>query len=270
MIEEISIRASEVVANFNVLTIVDLVILFAMYLVLFSIAKKYNARALIAICIGVLLLAAICTFVHLPVVSIVVRTIVALIPVMFLILFRTEFKREIWKLSRDERFMESAVATFSGTEHEVRDCIGHIVKACQSMSKRNVGALIVIVATQVPTQIAETGVYVNADVSSALIENIFTPNTPLHDGAMLISGNKVVAAGCFLPLTQDENVSKEFGTRHRAGIGITEVIDVLSIVVSEETGVITLVRRGEIERYADATVMTKALEEIYGIRSLNL
>lgn len=270
MIEEMSRRAGEVVASFNVLSVLDLILLFAMYLVLFSVAKKYNAGALILICDGLLLLAAICAFVMLPAVSIVVRTLTSFIPIIFLILFRTEIKREIWKMSRDERFMESSVATFSGTEHEVRDCIGHIVRACQSMSKKNVGALIVIVATQVPTQIAETGVYVNADVSSALIENIFTPNTPLHDGAMLISGNKVVAAGCFLPLTQDESVSKEFGTRHRAGIGITEVIDVLSIVVSEETGVISLVRRGEIERYADATVMTKALEEIYGIRSLNL
>ncbi|MEG2117230.1 MAG: DNA integrity scanning protein DisA nucleotide-binding domain protein, partial [Clostridia bacterium] len=164
---------------------------------------------------------------------------------------------------------EIAVSKFSGSEKEIAQCIQIIIKALQSMSKRNVGALIVIIPSKIPMQIAESGVFMNADLSTEIIENIFTPNTPLHDGAMLITGNKILASGCFLPLTQDTNLPKDLGTRHRAGIGITEMTDVLSLIVSEETGVISIVRRGVIKRYADAQMLTNAMEQIYGIKEYN-
>lgn len=263
-------RFLSVLNGFDIFAAIDIIILTAFYSYVFIIAKKYNSRfymALTAIFIAVALLA---NLFSLSATKHIANAILALYPLMCFVLFRTEIRREIWKKSAKSQVGESSVTTFSGSEEEIHECIGVIIKACQSMSKRNVGALIAVIPSQIPQQIAETGTLLNSDISTEIIENIFTPNTPLHDGAMLISGNKIVAAGCVLPLTQDVSVPKDLGTRHRAGIGITEITDVLSIIVSEETGVISLVRRGVMRRYASAEMMTQALEEIYGIRSLNL
>lgn len=103
----------------------------------------------------------------------------------------------------------------------------------------------------------------DAYISSQLIEGIFFPKAPLHDGAMVINNYKIQAAGCFLPLTQNANIPKELGTRHRAGIGITETSDVIALIVSEETGIITIAQRGKISRYADYDQLRKTLGNYY-------
>ena len=131
------------------------------------------------------------------------------------------------------------------------------------MSKKNTGAIIVLAAGEIPGQIIDSGIKLESDISSELIESVFFPNTPLHDGAMMISGTKILAAGCFLPLSHNDNIPKDLGTRHRAGIGITETIDVVSLIVSEETGVISIARAGKITRYADADMLRKTLNKYY-------
>lgn len=266
----ISERFLNLIHNFNWVSAVDIIVLTVYYAYVFIVAKKYNSWFYMVITAVFLFFAVLATAINLPATSVIGKAVLALYPLMSFVLFRTEFRREIWKKSAKAQVGESSVSSFTGSEEEIRECIGVIIKACQSMSKRNVGALIAVIPSQIPQQIAETGTMLNSDISTEIIENIFTPNTPLHDGAMLISGNKIIAAGCVLPLTQDASIPKDLGTRHRAGIGITEMTDVLSIVVSEETGVISLVRRGVMKRYASADMMTQALEEIYGIRSLNL
>lgn len=263
-------RFSNLIGAFNVFSVIDIIVLAVFYAYVFIIAKKYNSRYYMVLTVAFLLVALIASVLGLPATAHITKAMLALYPLMCFVLFRTEIRREIWKKSAKAQLGESPVTTFSGSEEEIHECIGVIIKACQSMSKRNVGALIVVMPSQIPQQIADTGTLLNSDISTEIIENVFTPNTPLHDGAMLVSGNKIVAAGCVLPLTQDASVPKDLGTRHRAGIGITEMTDVLSIIVSEETGVISLVRRGVMRRYASAEMMTQALEEIYGIRSLNL
>ena len=131
------------------------------------------------------------------------------------------------------------------------------------MSKNDVGAIIVLANNNVPPQILNSGVMLDSDISSQLIESVFFPKTPLHDGAMVLDGTKIVAAGCFLPLTQQENVPKDMGTRHRAGLGVTESLDVVSIIVSEETGIISIARAGKITRYVDTETLKKTLKEYY-------
>ena len=148
-------------------------------------------------------------------------------------------------------------------DDKIKSCINEIIKALQDMSKNDVGAIIVLSNDNVPSQIVESGVTLDSDISSELIESVFFPKTPLHDGAMVINGTKIVAAGCFLPLTQKDNIPKELGTRHRAGIGITETIDVVSIIVSEETGIISIARAGKIVRYADVELLKKTLGNYY-------
>ena len=115
----------------------------------------------------------------------------------------------------------------------------------------------------VSAQVLESGVALDAKISSQLIEGIFFPKAPLHDGAMIINNYKIQAAGCFLPLTQNVNIPKELGTRHRAGIGITETSNVIALIVSEETGIITIAQRGKISRYADYDLLKRTLNDYY-------
>ena len=132
------------------------------------------------------------------------------------------------------------------------------------MSKNDTGAIIVLATDNVPSQIIDSGVKLDADISSELIESVFFPKTPLHDGAMIISDTKIIAAGCFLPLSQNmTKIPKDLGTRHRAGIGVTETIDVVSLIVSEETGIISIARAGRLARYADFEALKKTLNKYY-------
>ncbi|MGN1053021.1 MAG: diadenylate cyclase, partial [Candidatus Scatosoma sp.] len=168
-----------------------------------------------------------------------------------LIMFNVEIKKSLWDshVGRDKPtdtvFLKDPAP---GTESAER-CIGDIIRALQNMSKNNVGALVILSKGNMPKQVLQSGVKMDADISTQLIEGVFFPKAPLHDGAMVIKGHKIQAAGCFLPLTQKTNYPKDFGTRHRAGIGITEVANVVSLVVSEETGIISIIKQGNVQRY---------------------
>jgi len=190
--------------------------------------------------------------------------ILPLILVLFVIcLYPTEIRRVIWT-RRNMKLLDvkHSDSTFYD-EEKINVCISEIIKAVQDMSKNDVGAIIVLSNGNIPDQILDSGVALDSDISSELIESVFFPKTPLHDGAMIINGTKIVAAGCFLPLTQKDNVPKELGTRHRAGIGITETIDVVSLIVSEESGIISVAKAGAITRYVDTEALKKTLRKYY-------
>lgn len=191
-----------------------------------------------------------------------------LIPAIYLVivivLYSVELKRIIWAHTNMKLAEVKHTGGRSYDEEKVEACISEIIKALQNMSKSDTGAIIVLSTGNVPPQIIDSGVRLEADISSALIESVFFPKTPLHDGAMIISDTKIVAAGCFLPLSQNvDNIPKDLGTRHRAGIGITETIDVVSLIVSEETGIISIARAGRISRYADFETLKKTLNKYY-------
>ncbi len=132
------------------------------------------------------------------------------------------------------------------------------------MSKNDIGALIVLSNDNLPEGIIESGTVINAQITSQMIEAVFYPKAPLHDGALIVEGNKIYAAGCFLPIAQNENLPKDMGSRHRAALGVTTVASVTAIVVSEETGIISIVKNGEIKKkYADAADLKNALSEYY-------
>jgi len=154
-------------------------------------------------------------------------------------------------------------------EDDLRYASGEIVKACQNLSKNNIGALIVVCPTIISSNMLDTGIRLNSVLSAPLLESIFNPHAPLHDGAVIIKNNMVLAAGCFLPLSQNPAISKDLGTRHRAAIGITEESDVLTIVVSEETGIISLVQNGDIKRYITGEKLMDALDTAFGITDLS-
>ena len=157
----------------------------------------------------------------------------------------------------------------SRNEDDLRYASGEIVKACQNLATNNIGALIVVCPTIISSNMLDTGIRLNAVLSAPLIESIFNPHAPLHDGAAIIKNNMILAAGCFLPLSQNPAISKDLGTRHRAAVGITEESDVLTIVVSEETGIISLVQNGDIKRYMTGEKLMDALDEAFGITDIS-
>lgn len=191
---------------------------------------------------------------------------VILISAFMLILFNVEVKKSLWDVHSSK---ETLVEKLTGGSAEVRShadterCITNVIKALQNMSKNNVGALIVLSKGSLPKQVLQSGVEIDAEISTQMIEGIFFPKAPLHDGATIIHGHKIQAAGCFLPLTQKTSYPKEYGTRHRAAIGITEVANVISLVVSEETGIISIVKQGNVTRYADYDMLVDALKDYY-------
>lgn len=143
--------------------------------------------------------------------------------------------------------------------------IGEIAKACMEMSKVKTGALIVIEREQSLADYERTGIDVDAIVSSQLLINIFEHNTPLHDGAVIVRGNRVTSATCYLPLSDRANISKELGTRHRAGVGISEVADSITVIVSEQTGKISVAVDGELERNFDGEKLKSRLSDLVNI-----
>ncbi len=181
--------------------------------------------------------------------------------IVLVVLFQPEFRRVLERLGRGGKSIGSALfdaATLSSVE-----MIQDVQRAILSMSRRRVGALIVVEQKTGLGDIINTGTPVDGLLSGALLENIFEPNTPLHDGAVIVRGSRIAAAGCFLPLSDDMNLARELGTRHRAALGVSTVSDSVTIVVSEETGAISLARDGKLVRYIDAKALHDILEQLF-------
>lgn len=174
------------------------------------------------------------------------------------IIFQPELRRALEQLGRGKFFSR----THSIEEEEMlTKMIGEVVKSVTYMAKRRIGALIVIERDTGLNDYVETGIPIGGKVTSELLINIFIPNTPLHDGAVIIRKDRVLAAGCYLPLSENPTISKELGTRHRAAIGMSEVSDGLSIVVSEETGQVSFALNGVVHRGLTEEQLTSLLSE---------
>ena len=183
--------------------------------------------------------------------------------VMCCVVYQSDLKAIFQRISNPRGL--SSFNDGMNSDDELRETTAEILSACQDMAKQDVGAIIIIDSNNsINDTVLGSGTILNAELSAALLESIFNTKAPLHDGAVIVRGNKVVAAGCFLPLTQ-RNINKEMGTRHRAAIGITEDTDVLSIVVSEETGIISVVKRGELRRYMTMDKLKDEIEDAFGI-----
>lgn len=184
------------------------------------------------------------------------------------LLFPQETRRGLLKLASPRETHEAYTTDYDVSDEVLHATINDIVRAAQNMAKNEVGALIIITTNNVPEHILDSGTKLDATLSCALLESIFNTKAPLHDGAVFVRGNRVVAAGCFLPLSQSNAIDKELGTRHRAAIGVTENYNVMAIIVSEETGVISVARHGEITRYYDSQMLTDELEQAYGLKAV--
>lgn len=176
------------------------------------------------------------------------------------IIFQPELRKALEQLGSKNLFSELLLFDDGKENQEFSErTVNEIVKATFEMAKVKTGALMVIERNVSLREIERTGIEINGLVSSQLLINIFEHNTPLHDGAVVIRGNRVTAATCYLPLSDNMMISKELGTRHRAAVGISEVTDSMTIVVSEETGRVSLVEGGSLRRIADAEMLKEAL-----------
>ena len=180
--------------------------------------------------------------------------------VVLVVLFQPELRRALDHIGRGKFFSNGLLQGFKPEENEI---VNEMQMAILSLAKRRVGALIVIEQRTGLGDIIATGTRIDGVISAPLIENIFEPNTPLHDGAVIIRDGEITAAACFLPLAEDIAVARELGTRHRAALGVSSISDSITIVVSEETGVISFAREGKLVRYIDQKALRDLLESIF-------
>jgi len=188
--------------------------------------------------------------------------------VVLVVLFQAEIRRALEQIGRAGSTRLDRIRSGKGLKTDT-SVVAEIVSALVSLSRRRVGALIVIEQHTGLQDVIESGTRIDAEISAALIENIFEPNTPLHDGAMIIRGYRIEAAACILTLSEDTTISRELGTRHRAALGISETTDSITLIVSEETGIISMARGGRLTRHLDARSLRQTLEPIYGNEPVN-
>ena len=176
------------------------------------------------------------------------------------VLFQPEIRRGLEFMGRTKLSRTRLVEVDKDRAKQITD---EIVSAVRSFSATKTGALMVFEREITLQDIAETGTVINADISAQILGNLFYEGSPLHDGAAIIRGDKIYAAGCVLSLTGNNNLNKSLGTRHRAGIGITENSDALVLIVSEETGIISIAKDGRIQRFLDIKTVEKTLFDLY-------
>lgn len=182
---------------------------------------------------------------ELTVVSWLLSVVVDSALVVMAIIFQPEIRRMLEKVGHTKLLGSKK---YDDENETVRACIDNVTKAAGSMQQAKVGALIVFERETQLADIVNTGTVIDAECSVSMVNNVFFPNSPLHDGAMIIRDGRIYAAGCILPLTQRPDISSHLGTRHRAAIGISENSDAIVLVVSEETGTISIVNNGEMQR----------------------
>lgn len=213
----------------------------------------------IIIILGFILLAIIF---HMNTIMWIVENVLSLAVIAIVVILQPELRRALEELGR-KSFITDFVAFEKPADERFSDkTVNDLVKASFEMGKVKTGALMVIEQNVLLTEYERTGIEVDGLISSQLLINIFEHNTPLHDGAVIIRGNRVVSATCYLPLSDNMEISKELGTRHRAGVGISEVTDALTIIVSEETGNVSVTYEGELYRNLDANGLKEKLHMI--------
>ena len=181
--------------------------------------------------------------------------------IALVILFQPELRHALERLGQ-RRIFSGFRGGGKGYERFSKSVANEIVDAAFDMGRAKTGALIVIEQNQKLDEYLKTGIRIDAELTSQLLINIFEKNTPLHDGAVIVRGDRVMAATCYLPLSENSNVSKDLGTRHRAALGISEETDSVTVIVSEETGNVAITANGQIERHLDRNKLMSRLEFI--------
>ena len=237
-----------------------IIISFLVYHILLWI-KQTRAWALLKGLIVILVFLFIAVLLNMTTILWIAQNVFSIAMIALVVMLQPELRKALEELGRKNFFSSMLVDKKDVNKLSART-INEIVKACVEMGKVRTGALIVVEKMQSLADYERTGIEVDGLVSSQLLINIFEKNTPLHDGAVIIRENRVTSATCYLPLSDNMALSKELGTRHRAGIGISEVTDSVTVIVSEETGKISVAHEGELETNLDADRLRECLTNL--------
>lgn len=232
------------IKNMGISSIMDILVVSYIFYKGYMLMRETRAEQLLKGIIFIILLIPVSSFLNLTMLNWILTKTLTIGVLSFIIIFQPEIRRALEHLGRtafnDKHILED--------EETMERVITEVVNSIENLSDTRTGALLVIEQMTGLGDIINTGTKIDAMVSSALLENIFVVNTPLHDGATIIRNDRIVSAGCFLPLTNNQEINKKLGTRHRAAIGLSENSDALVIVVSEETGNISLAVNGVLTR----------------------
>ncbi|MBE6065030.1 diadenylate cyclase CdaA [Clostridium cochlearium] len=257
------------IKNMNLSSILDILAVSYIFYKGYMLIKETRAEQLLKGIIFLIILIPISKLLNLEVLSWILSNTITIGVLSFIIIFQPEIRRALEHIGRSA-FNERHLTE---DEHTMEKIINEIITAVDNLSKTKTGALIVIERATRLGETISTGVKIDAIVSSQVLENIFVVNTPLHDGATIIRSDRIISAGCFLPLTTNKNVDKSLGTRHRSAIGISENSDAIVVVVSEETGTISLAVNGSLTRNYDKDKLRDILFRIVkkdSTRKINL
>lgn len=239
--------------------IIDILIVTVIIYFLLMITRQTRASAVLKGLVVLLIATFVSDLLGLTALNWLLMSVVNNGAVVLVILFQPEIRKALEQLGRGAVRENS----HAGEGEDQARIIDEIIQCMTDLSRRRVGALIVFEQKTGLKDVIETGTAVDARISAPLLENIFEPNTPLHDGAVVIRGTRVVAGACILTLTEGRGISRELGTRHRAAIGISETTDAIVLIVSEETGIMSMARGGRLTRHLDTKSLREILEGIY-------
>ena len=242
------------------LDIIDIAIVAVCIYKLYMMIKETRAEQLVKGLVIIFIFVKISDSLKLYTVNWVLENMMTALAIMIIVVFQPELRKILETIGRSN-ILTKSFADIRG--EKVDKCVEEIVHAVFSLSRQRIGALIIFERSTGLGDVVETGTVLNSAISSELLINIFIPNTPLHDGAVVIKNDTIKAAACFLPLSTEQSISKELGTRHRAAIGMSEKSDCLALIVSEETGGISIAEHGKINRYVDEPTLTKILTKLY-------
>ena len=243
--------------------ILDIAILAVLIYNIIKLVMHTRSNSLFKGIVLILVLSWISDAMQISAVNWVLQQLISMGVLVLVIVFQPELRRALDQLGRSKWTRQMFTSQKKQRSDHTEQHVSEIVRALSNMSRKKIGALIVFERSTGLGDVIESGTVVDAEISDPLIENIFEPNTPLHDGAMIIRDERIVAAACILQLSDDYTISRELGTRHRAAIGITEATDAVSLIVSEETGIISMARDGKLTRYLDAKSLTILLTELF-------
>lgn len=256
---------------FRLTDLIDILIVAIIIYNLARLIKETRAAQLIKGIVLIFILLQISTFFNLTTLTYIIQATMQVGAFALIVIFQPELRSILERMGRSNfgKLFDFAADLGNNSqlsEEEMTETIDIIIKAANDMSKTKTGALIVLERDTRLGEVMTTGTVLNADVSVNLLKNIFFVNTPLHDGAVIIRGNKIMTAGCFLPLSSNNNISQDFGTRHRAALGISEVSDAFVLIVSEETGRISFALNGTLTSNIGEEPLRKALYKSLGVQ----
>ncbi|MBR3791234.1 MAG: diadenylate cyclase CdaA [Clostridia bacterium] len=244
----------------KVTDIIDIVIVAVLIYQILKMIRETRTMQLVKGIAILLVVLQISTWLNFTVINYILRNIMQVGLFMVVVIFQPELRSILEKVGHSKVGKLIDFSAIQMNDEKIEKVIGELVSATVNLSQTKTGALIVLERETKLGDVGDTGAILNAEITAALLENIFVPNTPLHDGAVIIRDDRIYSAGCVLPLTSNKNLSRELGTRHRAAIGVSEVSDCVVLVVSEETGKISIAINGTLTRNLNENTLKNAIE----------